>query len=108
MRLGRRTWWIAYAIGSLVIAGALAWVTAVVVQLERAELKVRTDAAQQDAVRLALWRMDSWLGPRIAQESARPYFEYLPYYPQERSYTKLLNAIAPGDVLTASPLLAYR
>ena len=50
---------------------ALAWITAVVLSLERAELTARANAEHQEALRLALWRMDSWLAPRLATEGGR-------------------------------------
>src|SRR5262249_4780334 len=48
-----------------------------------------------------------WLLPLLSREGARPYFEYLPYYPQERSYTRFLSEIDKGEVLTPSPLLNF-
>ena len=43
--------------------------------------------------------MDSWLAPILAQEAARPYFEYQAYFSQKKAYTQLLNAIQPGEVV---------
>lgn len=43
--------------------------------------------------------------PVLAREGARPYFEYLSYYPQECGYTRFLRPLEKGDVLVASPLL---
>ena len=65
-------------------------------------------AEHQEALRLALWRMDSWFGPHLAQEAARPFYEYLAFYAQERAYTRILNRIEPGEVRTPSPLLTFR
>ena len=58
-------------------------------------------------VRLALWRMDSWLGPQLAREASRPYFEYAAFVPNNRAYTRLLNRIEAGEVLSPSPLLRF-
>jgi len=104
----RRSWWWIFAAASALALGGLGWVTRVALALETAEVCARADAGHQEALRLALWRMDSWLGPLLAAEASRPYFEYLPYYPQERAYTRILNAIEPGEVLSPSPLLTYR
>ncbi|MHC4091334.1 MAG: sensor histidine kinase [Planctomycetota bacterium] len=90
------------------VVGALVWITVMVVRLERAELEARAEAQHQEALRLALWRLDSWLAPRLAQEAARPYFEYESFFPQRRAYTPLLSPIEPGEVLTPSPLLSFR
>ncbi len=42
-----------------IVLAALVWITVMVVGLERAELEARADADHQEALRLALWRMDS-------------------------------------------------
>ncbi len=103
----RRSWWVAYSAGTLVVLLALVWITVTVVRLERAELEARADATHQEALRLALWRLDSWMAPLLAQEAARPYFDYQPFYPQRRAYTALLDPIEPGDVFAPSPLLGF-
>jgi len=103
----RRSWWVAYSAGTVVVLLALVWITVTVVRLERAELEARTDATHQEALRLALWRLDSWMAPLLAREAARPYFDYQPFYPQRRAYTALLDPIEPGDVFTPSALLGF-
>ena len=103
----RRWWWVVYGACAVVVMLGLVWVTVTVVRLERAELRARTDAAHQEALRLALWRLDSWLAPLLASEAARPYFDYQPFFPQQRAYTAVLDPIEPGEVLTASPLLSF-
>ncbi len=106
---GRQSaWWKWFAGGAALVVLALAWVTSAVLALEHSEFEARASARQQEVLRLALWRMDSWVGPRLAREAARPYFEYLSYYPQERAYTRMLTAIEEGAVLTPSPLLTFR
>lgn len=108
MTARRATWWKWFALGAALVVLALAWVTSAVLDLERSEWAARADARRQEVLRLALWRMDSWLAPRLARESARPYFEYLSYYPQERAYTRMLTPIEEGAILTPSPLLTFR
>lgn len=103
----RRTWWI-FGICAAAVAGAMAWITALVCSLEHAESGAQANAEHQTSLRLAMWRMDTWLAPQLAREAARPYFEYRSYYPQPNAYTNLLAEIRPGEVLTPSPLLTYR
>ncbi|MBW3596048.1 MAG: HAMP domain-containing histidine kinase [Planctomycetes bacterium] len=50
----------------------LAWLTYRVVQLDRAEALARRQAELEERVNLALWRMDSFLVPILAQEATRP------------------------------------
>ncbi|MHC4608307.1 MAG: sensor histidine kinase [Planctomycetota bacterium] len=76
--------------------------------LERAEIAARADAAHQESLRLALWRMDSWLASMLAREAARPYFDYEAFYPQDRAYSTLLRPIRPGEPIAPSPLLSYQ
>jgi signal transduction histidine kinase len=103
-----RRWWLIYGACALTALVALTWMTRSVLDLERAEQSARSNMAHEAALRLALWRMDSWFAPHLEQEAARQAHEYLPYFSEERAYTRLFNRIEPGEVLTASPLLAFR
>jgi signal transduction histidine kinase len=97
-----------YGTCAAVVLSVLVWVTVMVLGLERSELRARTDAGHQESLRLALWRMDSWLASLLAREAARPYFDYESFYPQQRAYSTLLYPLEPGDVLAPSPLLSYQ
>jgi signal transduction histidine kinase len=61
--------WLAFAAAALVVMAAMGWTTAAVLRLDRR-------AQLEENVRLALWRMDSALGPLIAAEQARPPEDY--------------------------------
>ncbi len=103
----RRAWhtWVAFGACMAVVLGAMAWITVAALRLDRAEAEARRQAAIEESVRLALWRMDSTVAPLIAEENARPYFEYSPFYPVERAYTRMFARIERGEVLMPSPLL---
>ncbi len=108
MKRSRSTaWWGAYGLGAAVVIGGLAWMSVRVIRLEREERVARLDAERQETTRLALWRIDSWLSPRLARESARTWFDYEPYHPQTIAYNRLLEPIAEGEVLLPSPLLNF-
>jgi signal transduction histidine kinase len=65
------TTWAIFA-GCLLLVGlALFWVTREALDLERREAAAQEDARRHEAIRLALWRMDSAFAPIIAQEAAR-------------------------------------
>lgn len=98
MKLRRRLMLALYLLCALAVIEGLGWITWRTIRLER---QSRTETV----VRLALWRMDSALTPIIAQEAARPYFHYLPFYPFERAYTELWQELRPGEVVAPSPLL---
>jgi len=103
----RRPWrtWIAFGLAAAVLLAAMASVSLTALRLDRAEAEARRQAALEENVRLALWRMDSRLAPLIAQENARPYFAYSAFYPAERAYTRMFAEIDRDEVLLPSPLL---
>lgn len=87
------------------VALAMGWVTYQAIALDRAERQARADNQHQESIRLALWRMDSQLTAILAREAARPYFEFQPFYPAQRAYTRMFEPVQPGEVLVPSPLL---
>ncbi|HWE38378.1 MAG TPA: HAMP domain-containing sensor histidine kinase [Isosphaeraceae bacterium] len=99
--------WLAFGLCVVLAAVAMQRLGAMALDLERAEARTRRQAALDENLQLALWRMDSDLAPLIAEEGTRPYFTYTPFYPAERAYTHMLEAVDKGDVLVASPLLTY-
>jgi signal transduction histidine kinase len=105
----KRPWliWLTFASCVGIAAGALAWMSTLAFSLERAEASARQQAAQDENLQLALWRIDSALAPLIAEEGTRPYFEYNAFYPAERAYTHMFEVVQKGDVLVASPLLTH-
>lgn len=99
--------WIAFGLCVALAAFAIARLGATALALERAEARIRHQAALDENLQLALWRMDSALAPLIAEEGTRPYFTFTAFYPAERAYTHMLEVVDKGDVLVASPLLTY-
>ena len=82
-----------------VVLAALGWTSHQVLRLDR-------QATQEEAVRLALWRMESALVSLVAQEATRPYFEYSPFYSPDRAYARMYNNEAgKGEVLIPSAIL---
>ncbi len=68
---------LAFILCAAALIGVLAWLTLRVQRLETARRQDREQAALEESVRLALWRLESLLTPLIAQEGARPYAAYL-------------------------------
>ena len=99
MAATRRPWWVLYGLGVLLTLLALGWVSTTVLELGEAERKAQVDRRRQHDLRLALWRMDSWLGPQLTAEVARLPGEYQAYMPQPVAYTTVLDQIEPGEVL---------
>ncbi len=96
---------LAFAVGVAGVFAALTWITWHVLRLERAEHQARADARVEERVRLALWRLDSYVVSFLAKEAARPYFEYQPFFPSGRAYSCMLLEARPGENLVPSPLL---
>jgi signal transduction histidine kinase len=107
VRWRRGYWWRVYWIGAVLACVGLGWLSQVLLDFEQEKLAARAQAEREETVRLALTRMDSWIAPLLARESARPYFEYLAFVPHDRAYTRLLNRIQPGEVYSPSPLLTF-
>ena len=100
--------WAAFGGCVALVFTAMALVSARVVDLDAAEAEARVQAEREGLARLALWRVDSLAGPILAAEAAQPYFAYSSFYPADRAYTRMFNAIDRGEVLVASPLLVQR
>src|SRR3954468_21660101 len=99
--------WLIFGLCVALAAWAMTRLDASARDLERAEARARRQAALEENVQLALWRMDSALAPLMAEEGARPYFAYSPLYPAERAFTCMFSEIKRGDVLVPSPLLTF-
>lgn len=69
------TWTIAFG-GLLLLAGAMAWATHSLMGMERTQHRMAAEAAVQERVRLALWRMESIAASLVVGESARPPEQY--------------------------------
>jgi signal transduction histidine kinase len=70
----KRPWQIAtlFFLCLAVTAPAMAWLSLKALELDEAESLARRQAALEESVSLALWRMDTLLMPLLAQEAARP------------------------------------
>lgn len=88
-----------------VMLTAMAWVSVVVIKLDRRDAEAQRQAELQENARLALWRMDSALGPIIAQENTRPYYEYRSFYSPPVAFDATHRLVPGGAVMLPSALL---
>lgn len=94
--------------GCIVIgAAATLWMGYTVVRLDKEQMEAQAAAALEETVRLALWRMDSALGPFVASESMRPYEHYSAFYRAPEAVNATNNFLCEVPVLMPSPLLTY-
>ena len=96
---------VAFAFAAVVLIGAMVLLTVIGIRLDNNQQLAESRAELEQRVRLALWRMDATVGPIVATENARPYFEYVSFYSAERAYTNMFAPLDAGDVLVPSPLL---
>lgn len=100
----RWIWWVLVCCAAAAL-GTLAWATMHALRLEQREAEARTLSRQEESIRLALWRMETQLAPILGREAARPYYQYLSFYPADRAVTNLYEEVKPGEVMVPSPLL---
>lgn len=100
---GRSSVWFVVVAG--VMLAVLSWLTVALLQLDGDERDARRQAAVQERLRLALWRMDSWLSPQLARETLRPASDYTAFPSPGNAWTKGFSKIGKDQVLTQSPLL---
>lgn len=77
----------------------MTWLSLKVLELDRAEALARSQAALEESVNLALWRMDSFLTPLLAQEAARSPLSLQAFY------RPLSAEPSKSAALSLSPLL---
>jgi signal transduction histidine kinase len=103
-----RPWqiWSAFVGCLLIVVAAVGWLSFRALEADNAEVLARQRATVEENSRLALWRMDSALAPLVAEESARPYYMYEPFYSVERVVGRALPGKADRAVTLPSPLLS--
>ena len=80
----------------------MGWISHTVLRLETAEIQA---VRQSENERLALWRMDSTMMPLITRESARPAYEYQPFYQPDNLYTRTFSLIDASRLQSRSSLI---
>lgn len=95
---------------SAAMFAVLAFLTSMALRAEKMERKAQADRDYQEAIRQALWRMDSALTPILVQEAARPAEEYKAVYanPRITSRSKKLSPATNEAPREFSPLLGMK
>jgi len=98
----KRPWavWSAFAVSVALLLAVMGWFSGLVVQLDRQGKAALAEAAFQENVRLALWRMDSALASLVGLENARPSSSYGALFRLERE--ALARPPAPDEPETGS------
>ncbi|MCC6493943.1 MAG: HAMP domain-containing histidine kinase [Pirellulales bacterium] len=100
-----RPWqvWLAFVLCSAVLVAALCWLSLHAVRVARERSAARAEALLEQRVSLALWRMDTYLAPLIAEEIARPHFFYAPFLALHSTGEQAAGEAVPSPLLTSLP-----
>ena len=111
----KRPWqiWIAFTLCLAIVIPAMIWLTIKAVETDRARIEARrladegrVQAERQEVLSNALWRMEWLVAPLVAQEAARPYFFYEPFYTVSESKPAIKSKTPkPSTRQIPSPLL---
>lgn len=105
MRPANRRAWFGFGAVAMALLAVVSWLTIVLVRLDRDEVDARRQAFVHERLRLALWRMDSWLAPVLAREGLRPASDYRAFPSATTAWTRGFSRLGPNDVVTRSSLL---
>lgn len=107
--------WSLFALILCVVAPAMVWLTMQINQADqiRERDRVETELARrqaelQERINSALYRMDWWATPLVAQEAARPYYLYEPFYRVSAAsggWSQFNSESIADEVQKPSPLL---
>jgi len=100
-----RSLWLAFALCLLVVLAAMGWASHTVLRLDRAQRASRRLAQREELVRLALWRMDGAVTAVVAQEGARPHYQYQAFCSATDALTRGGGRVGERGILIPSPLL---
>src|SRR6516162_3278406 len=103
---GKRGGVVAFLAIAALVAGGLGWVTSAALNLEREQLEAQRQAEINDKLRLAMWRLDSWVSPHLAREDVRPFGHFKALFAPALALYRNGYACEPGSVLEPSPLLS--
>lgn len=82
----KRPWvvWLAFALSLALLLAAMGWLSNLLVRLDHQSKRALEEAAFQENIRLALWRMDSALSSLVGLENAIPPSSYDELFKRER------------------------
>ncbi|MGH8721662.1 MAG: hypothetical protein ACREU4_06740, partial [Burkholderiales bacterium] len=85
----------------------LGWFTSEMLRLDRLTRDSQRLAAREEAIRLALWRMDSALAGVHGLEAARSSRDFEPFHALETAFSRQLSPLPAQTIWAPSPLLQY-
>ncbi|HLJ97678.1 MAG TPA: hypothetical protein VKU02_31240, partial [Gemmataceae bacterium] len=73
---GKRGGVVIFLLIAALVTGGLGGTTVAALRMEREQLDDHLRAQHRDQLQLALWHLDSLIGPALAKEDSRPYNHY--------------------------------
>src|SRR5437016_12116256 len=102
---GKRGGVVVFLAISVLVAGGLAGATVAALRMERQQFEDHAQAQHRDQLQLALWHLDSLIGPALAKEDSRPYNHYSALFAPALVLQNNGILWPSGSVLELSPLL---
>jgi signal transduction histidine kinase len=104
----RRSIWAAagFVAAALLVLSGLGWVTHAALTLEQTQADAAADAAFHQQIDLAMWRLENYVAPVRAAESARPIEHYRAIYSPRVCLSANGETIDPRNILEPSPLVS--
>src|ERR1051326_669907 len=87
------------------IVGGLGWATAEALRMEENQRRAEADKERAEQLRLALWRLDGVISPKLAPENSRPFAHFTALHAPIPAMTPKGIAYPPGSVRVPSPLM---
>jgi signal transduction histidine kinase len=103
---GKRGGLIAFILIATLVAGGLGWMTAAVLRLEREQLEAQVRGAQDEQLRVEMWKLEARVAPALAMEDNRPFNHYSPIFATSRAFVCNDGKWDQDTVLEPSPLLS--
>ena len=73
-----RRLWLGFLVAAVAVLGAVVGLSVLALQLERSTERARLRQAHLNRLRIALWRMDSFVAPVTGRLAAHAYSHYVP------------------------------
>ncbi len=103
---GKRGGVVVFLLIAALVTGGLGGATMAALRMERQQLEDHSRAQLRDQLQLALWHLDSLIGPALAKEDSRPYNHYSAVFAPPLVLQTNGTLWPPGSVLELSPLLS--
>jgi signal transduction histidine kinase len=104
-RRSKRNAVLGFVLVSALVVGGMTWATTQTLRLAQLDLENQAREERAQRLALALSRMEDVVGPRLAVEYGRPFWDYFEVYAPEHPLSSDLQELDRGSILLLSPLM---